>query len=98
MSFIQIIEFTTSRIDDVLALDKEWEAATEGSRTTVRALTCADRDNPNRYFAIVEFPSHEEAMRNSDLPATQELSQKYAALCDGPPRFINLDVLSDSAG
>ena len=98
MGFIQIIEFGTSRIDDVLALDKEWEAATQGSRTTVRALTCADKDNPGRYMAIVEFESYEDAMRNSDLPATQEVAQKYAALCDGPPRFINLDVLSDSAG
>jgi hypothetical protein len=37
-------------------------------------------------------------MRNSELPQTQELSQKYAALCDGPPRFLNLDVLADSNG
>ena len=49
--------------------------------TTVRGLTCADRDNPNRYYTIVEFPSHEEAMRNSDLPATQEVGPRSTRLC-----------------
>ena len=33
MGFVQIIEFTASRMDEVKALDQEWMAATEGKRT-----------------------------------------------------------------
>ena len=95
MGYVQIIEFTTSRIDEIRALDEEWVKATQGKRTATRELTCADRDNPNRYVSIVEFPSYEEAMANSELPETKAVAEKYAALCDEPPRFVNLDVLDE---
>jgi hypothetical protein len=71
MPFIQIIEMTTSKIDEIKKLDLEYEAATEGKSTVTRALVCADRDAPNKYFVIVEFPSYEAAMKNSELPETQ---------------------------
>ena len=48
---------------------------------------------PNRYVSIVEFESYEAAMANSELPETRAVADKYAALCDEPPRFVNLDVL-----
>ena len=41
---------------------------------------------------IVEFPSYDEAMANSNLPQTSEFAAKLASLCDGPPTFRNLDV------
>jgi hypothetical protein len=47
---------------------------------------------------IVEFPSYEEAMANSDLPETTELAAKLASFCDGPPTFRNLDVIRDEIG
>lgn len=31
-------------------------------------------------------------MANSSRPETTEFAQAMAALCDGPPRFYNLDV------
>jgi hypothetical protein len=34
-------------------------------------------------------------MENSNLPSTQEFSQKMMALGDGAPTFSNLDVLED---
>lgn len=39
--------------------------------------------------------AHEEAMENSNLPVTQEFSQKMMALADGPPTFYNVDVIDD---
>jgi hypothetical protein len=56
---------------------------------------CEDRDNPGRYFNIVFFDSYEDAMENSDLPVTQEFSQRMMALGDGPPSFYNLEVVED---
>jgi quinol monooxygenase YgiN len=93
MTFVQIIEFKTSKIDEVRKLEREWQAATEGKRTATRGMICEDRDNRGRYFVIAEFPSYEAAMKNSDLPETSEFAQKQMALADGPPTFYNLDVL-----
>ena len=92
--FIQIIEFTTTRMDELRALMEEQIAsgAMEGS-VALRGTTVADKDRPNTYMNIVEFESYEAAMQNSNRPETSEMASKMAELCDGPPRFYNLDVL-----
>jgi hypothetical protein len=94
MAFWQIIEITTTRPDEIQALADEWRAATEGKRSAQRGTLTADRDRPNTYLQIVEFPSYEDAMRNSALPETSEFAGRMMALCDGPPTFRNLDVHS----
>jgi hypothetical protein len=43
------------------------------------------------------FDSYEDAMENSNLPVTQEFSQKMMALGDGPPTFYNLDLAEDGS-
>ncbi len=95
MAFVQIIQYKTSKIDEMRKLGEEWEAAAGDSGTARRVMVCADRDNPGQYLTIVSFGSYEEAMENSNLPMTQEFSQKMMALGDGPPTFYNLDVLDD---
>jgi hypothetical protein len=95
MGFIQIIEYRTSKADEMEALGQEWEAQASDERTTQRVLVCQDRDDPERFFNVVFFESYEEAMKNSELPATQELSGKMAGLVDGAPTFYNLDVIAD---
>jgi hypothetical protein len=95
MGFVQIIEFHTSKIDEVRALGDEWEAAAGTGSMARRRTTCEDRDNPGHYFNIVVFDSYESAMENSNLPVTQEFSQKMMALGDGPPTFYNLNVIDE---
>jgi hypothetical protein len=96
VKFIQIIEFKTSRIDDFNARLDEWMARTEGApRIVTRATQTRDRDAENTYVHIVEFPSYEEAMENSNRPETTEFSRGLAELCDGAPVFRNLDVLRE---
>jgi len=51
-----------------------------------------DRDRPNRFFTIVEFPSYEVAMDNSGRPETDAFAERMAALCTRGPIFYNLDV------
>ena len=92
MAFIQIVEITTSRLEQMQELVNEWSAKTEGRRTASRSTLTADRDRPNTYIQIVEFPSYQEAMTNSGLPETGQLAEKLARLCDSPPVFRNLDV------
>ena len=95
MSFIQIIEFTTSRAGEFDVLLDEWLERTQGKRTATRGVQARDRDRPNTYVQIVEFPSYEDAMANSELPETGEVAARLAELCDGPPTFRNLDVSRD---
>ena len=92
MAFIQVIEVSTTRPDEVLALVEEWGAQTEGRRTAQRGTFTADRDRPNTYVQIVEFPSYEDAMANSALPETAAFAERLATLSDGPLIFRNLDV------
>ena len=94
MSFVQIIDLTTSRPDDVEALVSEWRRQTAGRRTAQRGPFTRDRDRPDTYVQIVEFPSYEDAMANSDLPETSAFADQLAQLCDGPISFRNLDVRS----
>ena len=93
MRFIQIFEFTTTRIDEVEALLDKWVAQSEGRRKVERSVLAADRDRPQTYVQIVEFPSYEEAMQNSSLPETTEFAQKLTALCEGSPQFRNLELV-----
>src|SRR5207244_11787359 len=95
MPFIQIIEYKTSKIDDLNAALDGWLAATKGKRAASRGVQTKDRDTTNTYVQIVEFPSYEEAMANSNLPETSEFAANLASLCDGPPQFRNLEVLRE---
>ena len=95
MGFVQIIEFRSSKIDEMRALGDEWEKAAADTSKARRRVMCADRDNAGRFFNIVFFDSYDEAMENSNLPVTQEFSQKMMALADGPPTFYNLDVVDE---
>ncbi|MGO9582768.1 MAG: hypothetical protein ACLP36_08170 [Acidimicrobiales bacterium] len=93
MRFVQIIEFTTTRPDEVESLVSEWRTKTAGRRTAQRGTFTEDRERPNTYVQIVEFASYEEAMANSDLPETTSFAKQLGQLCDGPMSFRNLDVL-----
>ncbi|MGQ0632142.1 MAG: hypothetical protein ACT4P1_14065 [Sporichthyaceae bacterium] len=94
--FIQIIEYSTSRFDEVTKLGEEFRAerAAAGDNIhPVRVTTCENRDIPGRYLTIAEFGSYGDAMQNSEHPSTQKFAAGMAALCDGPPTFYNLNAL-----
>jgi hypothetical protein len=97
--FIQIIEFKTNRIDELNAALDGFLEATKGKRAaSTRGVQTKDRDATNTYVQIVEFPSYEDAMANSNMPETSDFAAKLASLCDGPPTFRNLDVLREELG
>jgi hypothetical protein len=93
MAFVQVIEMTTTKAPEVEELMRQWMAATEGRRRARRSLLTQDRDDPDTYVQVVEFPSYEEAMANSALPETSAFAQKLSALCSSGPSFRNLDVV-----
>jgi hypothetical protein len=93
MKFVQSIEFQTSRIDEMMALDEQWREATSGKRTATTMSITKDRDRPDTYVWMIEFPSFEDAMRNNDLPETRQIAEQMMNLSDGPAVFRNLDVM-----
>jgi hypothetical protein len=92
ISFIQIIEMVRTLPDAVEALVDEWRVSTDGNRTAERGTFTLDRNRPNTYVQIVEFPPYEEALANSDLPETAGFAGQLAGLCNGPMVFRNLDA------
>jgi hypothetical protein len=94
--FIQIIQFSTTRYDEIQKLTDEFKAERASAGIDVhpiRVTTTVSRDDPNRYTTIAEFGSWGDATRNSGLPETQKFAASMMELCDGPPAFHNLDVL-----
>jgi hypothetical protein len=91
MSFVQIIEYETDRPEEIRALG-EAQMATAQPIAGFRVMVCRDRDRPNRFFTIVEFPSLEAAMENNARPETDAFASQMAALCTSGPQFYNLDV------
>lgn len=94
-AFVQIIEFTTSRIDELRKLSDDYRAGrtAAGDVPVIRSTVTADRNRPGTYLNIVEFTSYDDAMANSKHPETAAFAQQMMALCDGAPRFYDLDVL-----
>jgi hypothetical protein len=96
MTFIQIIEYQTSRMEEVEALGKEFREvsaqATDAARP-LRGTVTADQDRPGYYLSIVEFDSADAAMEASSRPETQDFFGRLTELMDGPPKFYNLGVV-----
>jgi len=95
MKFAQIIEFTTTRIDEFNANLDAWMAKTDGQRIPHRAVLRSDRDTDNVYLLMVEFSSYERGMENSSRPETGEFAAFLSEISEGELKFRNLDVLRE---
>ncbi|WP_225825039.1 ester cyclase [Streptomyces naphthomycinicus] len=95
MTFVQLIECRTSRLDEMNRLMDDWVQQTEGKRTATHALVGRDHSDASHVVEVVEFPSYEEAVRNSKLPETDRIFRGLVALCDEAPRFTDLDVVRE---
>ncbi|HJQ42676.1 MAG TPA: hypothetical protein VJ831_06300, partial [Jatrophihabitantaceae bacterium] len=82
--FIQVIEFESSRYDEMKQLLDDMQARREAADSDgsgpIRGTQTQDRDRPGHYVHIVEFESYEAAMANSNHPETQEFAAKMAEL------------------
>jgi len=90
--FVQIVEWKTSRIDEVRALSEDYRQ-NAGSTGPTRVTVTADRDKKDTYLTIAEFPSYDAAMANSGSPQTSQFAEQMSKLCDGPPSFRNTDII-----
>ena len=95
MTFVQLIECRTSRLDEMNRLMDDWVEQTKGKRTATHAVVGKDRSDASHIVEVVEFASYEQAMRNSNLPETDRIFQEMVALCDEMPTFTDLEVVRD---
>ncbi|MFE5495538.1 ester cyclase [Streptomyces virginiae] len=95
MTFVQVIDYETTRFDEMNALIDRWAEQSSGRRTATHTMIGQDREARNHYVDMVEFASYEEAMKNSQLPETDRMFKEMVALCEGMPTFMNLDVVRD---
>ncbi|MEU6193497.1 hypothetical protein [Streptomyces sp. NPDC047061] len=94
MTFVQIIDFETDRIDEMKALADEMGSRLAGRENSpTRRLILKDRSRPGHYLGVIEFNSFEEAMDNSNDPETSKFAEQMAALCTRPPSFTDCDVV-----
>lgn len=97
MEFVQVIEFTTSKYDEVRAISDafvEKRRAAAGPKPE-SVLHLKDRDRPNTYRTVARFASYEDAMENSKRDDTTEMAQAIAALCDDRS-FRNFDIIGET--
>jgi hypothetical protein len=95
MTFVQIIEFRTNKLEDVRSGGEEYERALAGKHRVRRRVVAEDRDDPGRYFLMAFFDTYEEAMENSAMPETDALAKRMIELVDGFPTFYDLDILEE---
>jgi hypothetical protein len=96
MGFVQVIQYRTSKIDEMRKVGDEWEASGGSSDSTARRVVMGkDRDNEGQYFTFAFFDSYESAMKNSNDPKTQEFAQRMMSLGEGEPTFYNVDIIDD---
>ena len=93
MNFVAMIEFQTLCVDDLLRLDDMWRTVTDGLGAECAMRVAKDLDRHDRYVWIVEFASHDEALRTGALDRLQRLADESALRADGPAVFHHLDVL-----
>jgi steroid delta-isomerase-like uncharacterized protein len=95
MTFVQLIDCKTRRFDEMNRIMDRWLEQTGGKRTAAHSLIAKDRCDASHFVEIVEFPSYEDAMRNSNLPETDQIFHDMIALCDEMPTFTDLEVVRD---
>lgn len=91
-AFVQLVQMRTSRFEEMRRFNEEWRE-TNPDGLLDWSILGRDRDDPEKYIAIVHFESYDVAMKNSADPRTAEFAAKMEELSDGPPTFTNLDVL-----
>jgi hypothetical protein len=99
MQFIQLVEFySQSPVNELRDSMDAWLGASHGKRALQMTVLAAERDQPNHYWELLEYPSEAEANSSAELPETQAAYNRWAGLLEGEPVFHNLDVMEQYGG
>jgi heme-degrading monooxygenase HmoA len=73
----------------------EIEGATQRS-PFVGSTVLQNQNDPSEYYNIVLFESEEAARANENTPEQQDRVRRIQGLYDGPPEFVNCNVVHET--
>ncbi|MGV1007500.1 MAG: hypothetical protein ACOYBY_02695 [Dermatophilaceae bacterium] len=88
--FIQVVQATCTRQDELRALADSWVAELSPGAAGWLGGTYGFTDD-DTFVAVVRFESREAAMANSARPEQSAWAQQMTALMDGPVEFHDCD-------
>jgi hypothetical protein len=100
--YTQIATFRSDRIDELIALAREWDAlqASQEPMGYMETSVLADRHEPGRYAVIIDFgvvdpdvSAAHEAFLNNERDQTRDFANRIAALVNGEPEWHYFDEL-----
>ena len=87
---------------DLEGLYKKIQAVEQPGSGLVRSFAMQDQRDPSRVYMLVVFESEEQARAREDDPRRQAGLVKpratMAEIFDGPPQFVDLEVVADYSG
>lgn len=86
--------------DDLTAVIDQLKAAEQPGSGLLRSTTMRDQHDPSWVYTMVVFDSEESARAREQDPrreqVLQSVRQMMGEIFDGPPEFIDLDVVTES--
>jgi quinol monooxygenase YgiN len=87
------------RENDLPLLIKQLKAAEQPDSGLVRSTAMRDKNDPSRIYMYVIFESEEKARERENDPRREDglraARATMAEIFDGPPEFVDLDVLEE---
>ena len=87
------------RENDLPLLIKQLKAAEQPDSGLVRSTAMRDKNDPSRVYMMVVFESEEKARERENDPRREDglraARATMAEIFDGPPEFVDLDVLEE---
>ena len=98
----QLIKVRLKPGKDTAALGKQLQAVEQPGSGLVRTLVMHDQKDPGQIYTLVVFESEEKARAREQDPRRQEGLQAARAtmadIYDGPPEFVDLNVVEEWTG
>lgn len=85
--------------DELSRLFDQLQAVEQPGSGLLRSMAMRDRKDPSRVYTLVVFESEEKARAREQDERRQEglaaVRSTMAEIFDGPPEFVDLDIVSD---
>lgn len=98
----QLIKVRLKPGKDTAELGKQLQAVEQPGSGLVRTLVMHDQKDPSQVYTLVVFESEEKARAREQDPRRQEGLQAARAtmadIYDGPPEFVDLNVVEEWTG
>jgi hypothetical protein len=88
--------------NDMPRLHEALRATEQPGSGLVRSISMQDQNDPSRVYTLVVFESEDAARAREGDPRRQEglasARARMAELFDGPPQFVDLNVIGEHEG